>query len=67
MKAPASVATVSSGPRYFLLDCRPADEFEQARFPTSFHLNPELLLNPEELAAIIVAFQDMKVRYERAH
>jgi hypothetical protein len=52
----------SSGPRYLLLDCRPKDEFELARLPTAFHVNPELLLDPEALEGMVVAFQSMQAR-----
>ena len=47
-------------PRYFLLDCRPAEEFEAGHLPTAFHLDPQLLLHPEELVPLMEGFLRMK-------
>lgn len=45
---------------YIVLDCRPKDDFEQQHLQTSFHLDPELLANPEALEAILLGFENMK-------
>lgn len=48
-------------PRYFLLDCRPAPEFEYGgHLPTAFHLDPSLLSDPEALGRLMDGFSGLK-------
>ena len=52
---------LESPPRYFLLDCRPRAEFEYGgRLPTAFHVDPQLLHDPEGLDALLESFAALR-------
>jgi uracil phosphoribosyltransferase len=35
--------------KFFILDCRPLEQYEAGHLPCAYHLDPELLLRPSEL------------------
>ncbi|XP_041372559.1 TBC1 domain family member 23-like [Gigantopelta aegis] len=44
------------GVRYFVVDCRPADQYNSGHLPTAFHLDANLMLqNPEEFSSAVQA------------
>ena len=45
--------------RYFVVDCRPAEQYNAGHLPTAFHLDANLMLqNPAEFATAIQALAD---------
>lgn len=44
------------GVRYFVVDCRPGDQYNSGHLPTAFHLDANLMLqNPAEFSTAIHA------------
>ena len=44
------------GVRYFVVDCRPADQYNAGHLATAFHLDADLMLqNPSEFSTAIQA------------
>lgn len=44
------------GVRYFVVDCRPSEQYNAGHLPTAFHLDADLMLqNPAEFSTAIQA------------
>lgn len=46
--------------KFFVLDCRPRSEYEAGHLACAYHLDPDLLYNPERLNATARSFGAMK-------
>lgn len=46
--------------KYFIIDCRPIDHYENGHLPYAYHLNPNLLQHPEVLASQVQSLSAMK-------
>jgi uracil phosphoribosyltransferase len=53
-------ATPSSSRKIFVLDCRPKSQFDVGHLPCAFHVSPDLLLQPAELAATVSKLHAMR-------
>ncbi|XP_032826862.1 TBC1 domain family member 23 isoform X1 [Petromyzon marinus] len=52
----SSAHTNGEGVRFFVVDCRPAEQYNAAHLSTAFHLDPHLMLqNPSEFAVSVRA------------
>ncbi|XP_048250832.1 TBC1 domain family member 23-like [Haliotis rufescens] len=52
----ASELAAEDGVRYFIVDCRPADQYNSGHLPTAFHLDANLMLqNPVEFSTAVHA------------
>ncbi|VDN13256.1 unnamed protein product, partial [Dibothriocephalus latus] len=58
-----SSAATSSGVRFLLVDCRPADQYNAGHLATAFYLDTELMLsNPPEFTTIVKALLQSQQR-----
>ncbi|BHF67406.1 hypothetical protein SprV_0301043200 [Sparganum proliferum] len=58
-----SPAATSSGVRFLLVDCRPADQYNAGHLATAFYLDTELMLsNPPEFTTIVKALLQSQQR-----
>lgn len=48
--------------QYIIVDCRPREEFEACRLAPALHLDPDLLISPDDLDAKLKEFMPLQVR-----
>ena len=46
--------------KFFILDCRPIEQYEAGHLPCAYHLDPDLLLHPADLSERIDSLTSMK-------
>jgi len=46
--------------KFFILDCRPLEQYEAGHLPCAYHLDPSLLSSPAELAERVESLAAMK-------
>lgn len=52
--------------QYIIVDCRPKAEFEACRLAPALHLDPELLVSPDDLDAKLKEYIPLQVIWRRA-
>jgi len=60
----------TDGIRYFLVDCRPAEQYNAGHLPTAFHLDANLVCDACYFTAklywkIVMYMDEMKVKHEK--
>lgn len=47
------------GVRFFVVDCRPADQYNSGHLPTAFHLDANLVSTEQSLSTFMVLFGEV--------
>lgn len=58
----AAMRSLRGHRQYIIMDCRPREEFEAFRLAPALHLDPDLLVTPDDLDAKLKEFMPLQVR-----
>lgn len=58
----AAMRSLRGHRQYIIMDCRPRAEFEACRLAPALHLDPDLLISPDDLDAKLKEFMPLQVR-----
>lgn len=57
----AAMRSLRGHRQYIILDCRPREEFDACRLAPALHLDPDLLVSPDDLDAKLKEFMPLQV------
>ena len=61
----AAMRSLRGHRQYIIVDCRPRQAFDACRLAPALHLNPDLLVSPDDLDAKLKEFMPLQVRRGR--
>lgn len=61
----AAMRSLRGHRQYIIMDCRPRTEFESCRLAPALHLDPDLLVSPDDLDAKLKEFMPLQVKCPR--
>lgn len=61
----AAMRSLRGHRQYIIMDCRPRAEFDSCRLAPALHLDPDLLVSPDDLDAKLKEFMPLQVEFPR--